>query len=129
MAEAADDLHITNGGASPQAIETRIAGHSSACTANPGESYYSPDGSGWTDLTSFDSTANFSIKALEERTGMGYTALRSRLDRLIANYRRLLEGEDEKRKILDELAEGKITASEATDRISRIPSAGHGTKD
>ena len=73
--------------------------------------------------------ANFSIKALEERTGMGYTALRSRIDRLIANYRRLLEGEDEKRRILDELAAGKITASEATERISRIPSAGYGRSD
>lgn len=56
-------LKITNGGSYPQAIDYRVAGYDSASTANPGESYYSFDGLNWTDVTSWDQTANFSIKA------------------------------------------------------------------
>ncbi|MBD3348637.1 MAG: T9SS type A sorting domain-containing protein [Candidatus Eisenbacteria bacterium] len=37
--------------------------------ANPGESYYH-DGSGWVDLTTFESTANFCIKALTSAAGL-----------------------------------------------------------
>jgi hypothetical protein len=55
---------ITNGGNYPQAIDYRRMGYCSASTANPGESYYSFDGTSWNDLTNFEPTANFCIKAL-----------------------------------------------------------------
>ncbi len=64
--------------------------------------------------------ADFSIKELAKRTGMGYTAIRSRLDRLIARYRDLRSGEEEKRQILDQVAAGEITAAEAAKRIAKI---------
>jgi len=64
--------------------------------------------------------AGFSIKALAEETGMGYVAIRNRLDRLIERYRDLREGESEKRQILDKVASGEITAGEAAELIARI---------
>jgi hypothetical protein len=64
--------------------------------------------------------AGFSIKALEQQTGMGYAAIRPRLDRLIEHYRQLREGELAKRRILDRLAAGEISASEAAERIARL---------
>ena len=68
--------------------------------------------------------SDFSIKALAEKTGMGYAAIRTRLDRLIEHYQRLLTGEDEKKKILDRLAGGEISAAQAADLIARIPRRG-----
>jgi hypothetical protein len=65
--------------------------------------------------------SDFSIKALAEKTGMGYAAIRTRLDRLIEHYQRLLAGEDEKKKVLDRLAGGEISAAQAADLIARIP--------
>lgn len=47
----------------PQAVELRWAGYSSAASASPGQSYYSADGALWTDLTTWDPSANFCIKA------------------------------------------------------------------
>jgi len=65
--DAGDDfivsLHIEDGGEWPLAFDWAEIGYSSGCTANPGESFYSFDGVGWTDLTTFDNTANFCIKA------------------------------------------------------------------
>ena len=57
-------LHITAGGTYPQAIDYAYPGYSSSSTASAGESYYSFNGTSWTDLTGWDSTANFCIKAL-----------------------------------------------------------------
>ncbi|MGK7920959.1 MAG: Ser-Thr-rich GPI-anchored membrane family protein, partial [Trichodesmium sp.] len=56
-------LQIENGGNYPQAID-KESYNSPDSTARKGESYYSNDGKTWTDLTTWDSTANFSIKAL-----------------------------------------------------------------
>lgn len=61
--------------------------------------------------------ADFNIKALASETGMGYAAIRSRLDRLIANCRRLLEGEDAKKAILGQVEAGNLSAKEAAERI------------
>jgi C1A family cysteine protease len=55
---------ITNGGSYPMAMDYRYGGYTSAATSAPGQSYYSFTGTSWTDLTTFDSTANFAIKAL-----------------------------------------------------------------
>ncbi|MGF1578880.1 MAG: C1 family peptidase, partial [Gemmataceae bacterium] len=57
-------LHIWNGGTYPQAIDIQDPGYNSASTANPGESYYSFDGTIWDDIYSWNPTTNFSIKAL-----------------------------------------------------------------
>jgi C1A family cysteine protease len=57
-------LNLTNGGNYPQAVEHEWYGYTSNCTANPGESFYSFDNINWTDLTTYDNTANFCIKAL-----------------------------------------------------------------
>ena len=65
--EAGDDfviyLHLTNGGDYPQAIDYRYAAYNSNSTASAGESYYSFDGTSWTDIYTWNQTANFSIKA------------------------------------------------------------------
>ena len=67
--------------------------------------------------------AGFNISALAEQTGMGYTAIRSRLDRLIEHYRRLRESEEEKKRILDRVASGEISAAEAAEQIDRLQGA------
>ena len=64
--------------------------------------------------------AEFSIKELARRSSMGYTAIRSRLDRLITEYRSLLSGEKEKQSILCQLAAGEISAAEAREKIENI---------
>ena len=64
--------------------------------------------------------AGFSIKDLASQTGMGYTTIRSRLDRLIERYQRLRQGEEEKKRILEMVAAGKITAAEAARLIEKI---------
>jgi C1A family cysteine protease len=43
--------------------EYNINGYSSKARANPGESYLSPDGTAWADLTSYYPASNFCIKA------------------------------------------------------------------
>jgi C1A family cysteine protease len=57
-------LHLTNGGTYPMAVDYAYSGYDSSSTASSGQSYYSMTGTGWTDLTTLDSTANFCIKAL-----------------------------------------------------------------
>ena len=52
----------TPGNNYPLPIEYAYEGYSSAAAASSGQSYYSSAGSSWTDLTSWDSTANFRIK-------------------------------------------------------------------
>jgi C1A family cysteine protease len=47
----------------PLTIEYADAGYSSQATASPGQSYTSAGGSGWSDLTSWKSTANLCLKA------------------------------------------------------------------
>jgi hypothetical protein len=47
-----------------QTIDYRLDGYTSGSAASPGQSYYSYDGRRWTDLTEWNPTANFSIKAL-----------------------------------------------------------------
>jgi C1A family cysteine protease len=53
----------------PQAVECAVSGYSSAATASSGQSYYSNTGTTWTDLTAWNSTANFCIKGYTASTG------------------------------------------------------------
>ena len=66
--------------------------------------------------------AQFSIKALAETTGMGYTAIRTRLDRIIETYTRLHRIEHERSIVLDRLQRGELTTEEATRELA---AAGH----
>jgi len=61
-------LHLTDGGTYPLAADWRYPGYTSSATAGAGQSYYSSDGSNWHDLTTLDSTANFSIRGLVTTT-------------------------------------------------------------
>lgn len=57
-------LAITNGGDWPMAMDRAYSGYNSDSTAQAGQSYYSFNGTSWTDLTTYNNTANFCIKAL-----------------------------------------------------------------
>jgi hypothetical protein len=63
---------------------------------------------------------DFNLKKLSERTGLGYMALRSRVDRLIAHYRELLSQEDEKKQILNQLDQGELSVDDAVSRIAAL---------
>ncbi len=64
--------------------------------------------------------AGFSIKAMAEGCGLGYVAIRNRLDRIIESYRCLLESEKAKCAILEKLDNGEISAEEAAAAIERL---------
>jgi hypothetical protein len=64
--------------------------------------------------------ADFSIKALAERSGLGYAAIRTRLDRIIGTYRNLYDNEAAKRAVLEQLERGEITAEKAAEIISGL---------
>jgi hypothetical protein len=51
---------------------------------------------------------------------MGYAAIRSRLDRLIANYRTLKRMDAQKRGVLEKLRTGEITVAEAKEKLERL---------
>lgn len=64
--------------------------------------------------------SDFSIKDLATRTGMGYTALRTRLDALIARYRSLADAESARKQILDRVANGSLNASKAAEMLNQL---------
>jgi hypothetical protein len=64
--------------------------------------------------------AGFSIKGLAEESGLGYVAIRNRLDRIIESYRKLHESEEAKRSILEKLERGEISAKAAAEAIERL---------
>ena len=64
--------------------------------------------------------SGFSIKALSESTGLGYFALRNRIDRLIESYRSLMQAEEQTKAILRQVETGEIAVSEAVDKIREL---------
>jgi hypothetical protein len=64
--------------------------------------------------------AGFSIKALAEESGLGYLAIRNRLDRLIESYRNLHANEGAKRAILERLEKGEISPAEAARKMEEL---------
>jgi hypothetical protein len=64
--------------------------------------------------------AGFSIKTLEQRSPLGYAAIRSKLDRLIANYEALKKMDAQKKAILEQLREDKITVAEAKEKLEKL---------
>ena len=64
--------------------------------------------------------AGFSIKTLEQNSSLGYAAIRSKLDRLIANYKALAEMDTQKKAILEQLRTNEITVAEAKEKLENL---------
>jgi len=64
--------------------------------------------------------AGFSIKTLEQRSPLGYAAIRSRLDRLITNYKALKKMDAQKKAVLEQVRTGEISVAEAKERIEKL---------
>ena len=64
--------------------------------------------------------AGFSIKTLEQRSSLGYAAIRSRLDRLIANYEALKKMDAQKKAVLEQLRADEISVAEAKEKLEKL---------
>jgi hypothetical protein len=64
--------------------------------------------------------AGFSIKTLERSSSLGYAAIRSRLDRLIANYKALAKMDAQKKAVLEKLRADEITVTEAKEKLEKL---------
>ncbi len=64
--------------------------------------------------------AGFSIKTLERRSALGYAAIRSKLDRLIANYEAMKKMDAQKKAILEQLRTNQITVAEAREKLEEL---------
>jgi hypothetical protein len=64
--------------------------------------------------------AGFSIKTLEQAGSLGYAAIRSRLDRLIANYTELARMDAQKKAILEKLRADEISVVEAKEKLEKL---------
>ncbi|MCK4292357.1 MAG: DUF2089 family protein [Planctomycetes bacterium] len=64
--------------------------------------------------------AGFSIKTLEQSSPLGYAAIRSRLDRLIANYKALVKMDTQKKAVLEQLRADQISVAEAKRKLERL---------
>jgi hypothetical protein len=67
--------------------------------------------------------AGFSIKALEETSGLGYVAIRTRLDRLIENYKALSKHDSQKKAILEQLRKGELTVAQVRAKLEKLTGA------
>jgi len=64
--------------------------------------------------------AGFSIKALEQNSPLGYAAIRSRLDKLIASYKALKKMDAQRKAILEQLRTDEITVPEAKKKLEKL---------
>jgi len=64
--------------------------------------------------------AGFSIKTLEQRSSLGYAAIRSRLDKLIANYKAVKKMDAQKRAVLEQLRTDEISVAEAKEKLEKL---------
>jgi hypothetical protein len=64
--------------------------------------------------------AGFSIKTLEQSSSLGYAAIRSRLDKLIVNYKALAKMDGQKKAILEKLRADEISVTEAKDMLEKL---------
>lgn len=64
--------------------------------------------------------AGFSIKALEQNSSLGYAAIRSRLDKLIDNYKVLKEMDAQKKAVLEQLQKDQISVAEAKEKLEKL---------
>ncbi len=64
--------------------------------------------------------AGFSIKTLEQGSSLGYAAIRSRLDRLMANYEALKKMDAQKKAVLEQLRTDQISVAEAKEKLEKL---------
>ena len=64
--------------------------------------------------------AGFSIKTLEQSGSLGYAAIRSRLDRLIANYKAVKKMDAQKKAVLEQLRKDEISVAEAKEKLEKL---------
>lgn len=64
--------------------------------------------------------AGFSIKKLEQTSPLGYAAIRSRLDRLIENFKSIKQMDVQKKQILEELRKGEISVEQAKEKLEKL---------
>ena len=64
--------------------------------------------------------AGFSIKTLEQTGSLGYAAIRSRLDRLIANYKAVKKMDAQKKAVLEQLRTDEISVAEAKEKLEKL---------
>jgi hypothetical protein len=64
--------------------------------------------------------AGFSIKTLEQNSSLGYAAIRSRLDKVIADYKKLTEMDAQKKAILEKLRTNEISVAQARQKLERL---------
>ncbi len=64
--------------------------------------------------------AGFSIKTLEQNSSLGYAAIRSRLDKLIANYKAVAKMDGQKKAILEKLRANELSVTEAKDMLEKL---------
>ena len=64
--------------------------------------------------------AGFSIKTLEQTGSLGYAAIRSRLDRLIANYKAVKKMDAQKKAVLEQLRKDEISVAEAKEKLEKL---------
>jgi len=64
--------------------------------------------------------AGFSIKTLEQTSSLGYAAIRSRLDRLIANYKAVKKMDAQKKAVLEQLRTEEISVAEAKEKLEKL---------
>ena len=64
--------------------------------------------------------AGFSIKSLEQASSLGYAAIRSRLDRLITNYKTVKKMDAQKKAVLEQLRVNEITVAEAKQKLESL---------
>jgi len=67
--------------------------------------------------------AGFSIKTLEQSSPLGYAAIRSRLDKLIANYKALAKMDAQKKAVLEQLRTDEINVAEAKKKLEELSGA------
>ena len=57
---------------------------------------------------------------LEQGSSLGYAAIRSRLDRLIATYEALKKMDAQKKAVLEQLRTDQITVAEAKEKLEKL---------
>ena len=67
--------------------------------------------------------AGFSIKTLEQNSSLGYAAIRSRLDKVIADYKRLTKMDAQKKAVLEQLRANEISVAEAKEKLEILSGA------
>lgn len=64
--------------------------------------------------------AGFSIKTLEQNSSLGYAAIRSRLDKLIEQYKAVKDMDAQKKTVLEQLRKDQITVAQAKKKLENL---------